>query len=524
MPKFARLFALLALFALAAGSLRAQTTRPPTLVVLITIDGFREGNLDRFGPQLHGGLARLMNGGAWFTNAHHDHAITETAPGHATLLAGRFPRSTGITANRVGVLDTLSPVVGYSGAPGASPKRFQGTTLVDWLHAKDPKSRALSVSLKDRAAILPVGRSKQQVYWYAPDGEFTTSRYYADSLPDWVRKFNARRIPESYAGKSWTPLLPDSAYKELDSVSVEGGGRDFVFPHVLPTDTAAIDAVFWMTPFGDEFEVALALEGVGALHLGEGPQTDVLAVSLSATDLINHRLGPDSKEAHDQVLRVDRTIGVLLDSLFKMRDPSRVVVALTADHGFGTIPELARNVTPPPTRVTLQPALAAARQKMLALGMDTLAMDLDYQVVLIDRATFVKAKINPDTVLRVFRQEALRTPGVYRVDRWSDLIKGDTVGDVITRRWTHQFPAEAQIEYIVTLTRGSLWQGPLIASHGTPYDYDSNVPIIFYGPEFKPGRYSDFVRTVDIAPTLAAAAGVKPGEKLDGIELTKALK
>jgi predicted AlkP superfamily pyrophosphatase or phosphodiesterase len=521
MPKFARF---LALFALAAGSLHAQTTRPPTLVVLITIDGFREGNLDRFGPQLHGGLARLVNGGAWFTNAHHDHAITETAPGHATLLAGRFPRSTGITANRVGVLDPQSPLLGSSGAPGASPLRFQGTTLVDWLHSKDPKSHALSVSSKDRAAILPVGRSKQQVYWYAPDGEFTTSKYYADSLPDWVKKFNARKIPARYAGKSWTPLLPDSAYKEPDSVSVEGGGRDFVFPHLLPTDTAGIDAFFWTTPFGDEFEVAFALEGVSSLHLGEGPQTDLLAVSLSATDAINHRLGPDSKEAHDQVLRVDRAIGVLLDSLFKMRDPSRVVVALSADHGFGTVPELAQNVSPAPTRVTLRPALAAARQRMQTLGMDTLGIDLDFQVLLIDRAAFTKAKVNPDTVLRVFREEALRTPGVSRVDRWSDLVKGDTIGDPITRRWTHQFPADAQIEYIVTLTKGSLWQGPLIASHGTPYDYDSNVPIIFYGPEFKPGRYSDFVRTVDIAPTLAAAAGVKPGEKLDGVVLTKALK
>jgi arylsulfatase A-like enzyme len=207
-----------------------------------------------------------------------------------------------------------------------------------------------------------------------------------------------------------------------------------------------------------------------------------------------------------------------------MRDPSRVVVALTADHGFGTIPELAQNVTPAPTRVTLRPALVAARQRMQALGMDTLGIDLDFQVLLIDRAAFTKAKVNPDTVLRVFREEALRTPGVYRVDRWTDLVKGDTVGDPITRRWTHQFPAEAQIEYIVTLTKGSLWQGPLIASHGTPYDYDSNVPIIFYGPEFKPGRYPEFVRTVDIAPTLAAAAGVKPGEKLDGVVLTKALK
>jgi len=293
---------------------------------------------------------------------------------------------------------------------------------------------------------------------------------------------------------------------------------------MLPADEAGIETFFWTTPFGDEYEVALALEGVNQLHLGQGPQTDVLALSLSATDAINHRLGPDSREAHDQLLRVDRTIGMFLDSLFKLRDPSSVVLALSADHGFGTIPELARGVTPAPTRVTLQPALAAARQKMKALGMDTTGIDLDFQVLLIDRAAFTKAKVNPDTVLKVFRDEAMRVPGVYRVDRFSDLVKGDTINDPITRRWVHQFPAASQIEYIVTLTKGSLWQGPLVASHGTPYDYDSNVPIIFYGPEFKPGKYSEFVRTVDIAPTLAAAVGVKPSEKLDGVVLAKVLK
>jgi predicted AlkP superfamily pyrophosphatase or phosphodiesterase len=384
--------------------------------------------------------------------------------------------------------------------------------------------RALSVSSKDRAAILPIGKSKQQVYWYAPDGEFTTSKYYRDSLPEWVLKFNARRIPDSYAGNTWTLLLADSAYKEPDSVAIEGNGRDFVFPHMLPADEAGVETFFWTTPFGDELEVALALEGVSQLRLGEGPQTDVLAISLSATDAINHRLGPDSRESHDQLLRVDRTLGIFLDSLFKLRDPSRVVIAFSSDHGFGAVPELAQGVTPQPTRVTLQPALAAARQKMMKLGMDTLGIDLDFQIVLIDRAAFTKAKVNPDTVLRVFRDEAMRTPGVYRVDRFSDLIKGDTVGDPITRRWTHQFPAGSQIEYIVTLTKGSLWQGPLVASHGTPYDYDSNVPIIFYGPEFKPGKYAEFVRTVDIAPTLAAAAGVRPSEKLDGVILTKVMK
>ena len=154
MSKFLRLFVFCALSASSAGAQVSSSTKP-TLVVMITIDGFRAGNLNRFGPQLHGGLARLMNGGAWFTNAHHDHAITETAPGHASLLSGRFPRSTGIAANRAGVLDPASPLLGLSGGPGASPARFQGTELFDWLYARNSKSRAQSADRSSRSIGTP---------------------------------------------------------------------------------------------------------------------------------------------------------------------------------------------------------------------------------------------------------------------------------------------------------------------------------------------------------------------------------
>ncbi|HEY1952231.1 MAG TPA: alkaline phosphatase family protein, partial [Gemmatimonadaceae bacterium] len=231
-----RMFLLALLFAARAGCQTAAIPAP-SLIVLITVDQMRGDYMDRFASQLHGGLARLARG-AWFTNAHHDHAITETAPGHATLLSGRFPRSTGIAANWAGVEDESAPLIGESGTMGASPRRFHGTTLVDWLRARDPQARALSVSMKDRGAILPIGRSRSEVYWYASDGRFTTSRYYRDTLPDWVSRFNARRLPQNLAGKSWTLLLPSDSYAEPDSVAVEMGGRNFLFPHQIPADTA----------------------------------------------------------------------------------------------------------------------------------------------------------------------------------------------------------------------------------------------------------------------------------------------
>jgi predicted AlkP superfamily pyrophosphatase or phosphodiesterase len=501
----------------------AQPARKPNLVVLVTIDQFRADYLDRFGAQMHGGIARMMRDGATFTDAHHDHAITETAPGHATLLSGRFPRSTGIMMNSIGVTDTSKPLLAGAYGMGASPKRFKGTTLADWLRTADPRSRAFSVSMKDRAAILPIGTSKSDVYWYSPDGTFSTSRYYRDSLPAWVGAFNERHLPQSYAGKQWTLLLADSAYHEADSVTAESSGSAYTFPHELPNDWSQAADIVRGTPFMDELVVAFALNGVEALQLGKGPQTDLLAVSLSATDVIGHRFGPDSREMHDQVLRVDRAVGVLLDSLFKLRDPATITVVLSADHGVGTIPELApASIQPRPQRVDIRPLLAPVRAGMATRHLDTLAIDIDQNLVFVDRDAFKAAKVNVDSVLDALAKTLRGTPGVARVDRYPAIL-ADSMRDPIARRWAHQFPATAPIELIVTLTPLSLFGG-IVATHGSPYDFDSHVPLIFFGDGVKPGRYTEFVRTVDLAPTLAAIAEVKPTERIDGVVLKQAVR
>ncbi|MEO8564150.1 MAG: alkaline phosphatase family protein [bacterium] len=506
-----------------AGAASAQVAKKPTLVVLVTIDQFRADYIDRFGRQMDGGIARLVRGGAVFTDAHQDHGITETAPGHATLLAGRFPRSTGIIMNSIGVTDPSAPLLAGAFGNGASPKRFVGTTLVDWLHSDDARSHALSVSMKDRAAILPVGKSRADVYWYSPDGRFTTSSYYRDSMPGWVTAFNEQGFGQRYGGKTWDLLLKESEYPEPDSVPVEAMGKGFTFPHALPEDGYDAASVIRATPFIDDLVVSFALEGVRSLKLGTGPQTDLLAVSLSATDVIGHTFGPDSREIHDQVLRVDHAVGRLLDSLYAMRDSSTVTVVLTADHGVGTIPELApASVQPRPVRAHLAGVLAPIRVGMAKAHLDTLAIDLDQDLVFADRAKFKAARVNADSVLGVVAAALRAAPGVERVDRFSALL-ADTLKDPIARRWAHQFPATAQIEMIVTLTPFSTFGGN-VASHGSPHDYDSHVPLIFYGAGVRPGRYSEFVRTVDLAPTLAALAEVKPTERIDGVVLKQAVR
>ena len=495
----------------------------PTLLVFITVDQMRADYLERWKGQLTGGLKRLAEGGAVFTNGHQDHAITETAPGHASTMSGRFPRSTGITRNLAGVNDPNSPLIG-SRALGASPFRFRGTTLVDWLTAANSATKALSVSYKDRGAILPIGRSKQQVYWYGSGGSFTTSKWYRDTLPDWIQAFNLRQMPQSYAAKSWEPLLSASDYAEPDSIAAESRGRAFVFPHRLSAgpDTAAAQLPGF--PFMDEVTAALALHGLQSLELGKGPGTDVVAVSFSATDIIGHRFGPDSREVHDQILRLDRILGGFIDSLYKLRDSTRIIFAFTSDHGVASFPELnTGRLNPPPSRVNLTPAIDAAVAVMRRAKADTGAVDLESGAFVVERRpgiTPALIKESTDSFVAVAR----RIPGVLRADRFRELASADFGKDPIARRWIQMFPPDVPVEATVTLAPGNYWWYYGVAQHGTPHDFDSHVPIIFYGPGFKPGRYDQFARTVDMAPTLAQVLGVTPTEPLDGKPLTAAIR
>jgi predicted AlkP superfamily pyrophosphatase or phosphodiesterase len=517
-------------------SAQAPESSTPKLVIFITVDAMRPDYLTRFESQLTGGLGRLYRGGAFFTNAFQDHAITETAPGHSATMSGRFPVHTGIQANSAGVYDSTVSLIDAPG-PGASPFRFRGTTLSDWLIAKDRRTKVLSVSRKDRAAILPIGRSKQPVYWYAPNGNFTTSTYYASTLPAWVAAFNARKLPASYAGRTWQLLLPDSAYREPDSVPVEAGGVGYLFPHpeAIAPDSAAVSLAGF--PWMDDVTLQFALAGVNALNLGVGPQTDVLAISLSTTDAIGHRYGPDSRELHDQILRLDRFLGAFLDSLFRIRDQKTVVVALTADHGLTPFPDVhAHDPNAGARRVDITPVLQQLNSSLTAAGVSGNGLrsisgdftgngfSMEGGVLELDKPALAKARINQDSLLRELRAAFLRVPGVARADRISDLAHADTVNDRIARRWLHMFADESKAALVVTLAPYNYWYGGTIAQHGSPNDSDAHVPIIFYGDRIRPGRYPEFARVVDMAPTLAAIIHVRPQERLDGHILQDAIK
>ncbi len=496
---------------------------PHRLVVLLVIDQLRPDYLERYRAQWTGGFARLLREAAYFPTGMQDHALTETAPGHATLLSGRDPGHAGIVSNSRGVNDPAFPVLGAKGEPGASPLRFRGTTLYDWMRASDPAARLLAVSGKDRGAILPVGRARGPVYWYV-DGRFTTSRYYADSLPAWVTAYNARQGPRHLAGKAWTLLLPASTYREPDAMAFENGGRDVTFPHRLPgtPDSAA----HWLPryPWMDSLTLDFAVDGVARLGLGRRNDPDLLVISLSATDHIGHEFGPDSREIHDHLLRLDRWLGLFLDSLATLVPWDQTVLVLTADHGVVSFPELALAQGRRAGRVSLEAVLRPAVASLQVRFGETFSMEFNAGLLSADLGRLRARGVNVDSLAEALAVAARAQPGVTQAYTARSLA-GAPRTDPHAARWRRSLPMDYGWLFCAVLEPGYIWATePGWTTHGTTNPDDVNVPIAFFGGGIRPGVYRRPVPTVDIAPTLAALLHLTPAEPLDGRALPEVLR
>jgi hypothetical protein len=490
-----------------------------SLVVVIAVDQFRPDYLPRYAHQFTGGFRRILDRAALFDHARQDHAITETAPGHSTILSGRDPAHTGIVSNQRGVADSTAPILGSPSAPGASPRHFRGTTLYDWMRAADPDIRLLSVSRKDRGAILLVGRARAPVYWWV-DGRFTTSRYYADSLPGWVQVFNARHSAERFAGRAWTPLLPPAEYAEPDSEPYENGGHEIAFPHRFPADPTESARAFLRYPWMDSVTLAFALEGARALGLGRRARPDLLTISLSTTDAVGHAFGPDSRELHDHLLRLDRWLGWFLDELAKTAPARRTLLVLTADHGVQSFPER----SPGRGRVSLDDLVSSAgRALSLRLSADP-ALDFDSGLLSADTAALRARGVKLDSLAAALAAQVTQRSGIRRVYTPASL-RSSPPRDAEAALWRRTIPSGYGWLLCASLRPGFVWSPPdqLIAEHGSTAPADLEVPIAFLGRGVRPAVIHRPVETVDIAPTLAALLGLRPAEALDGVPLPEAL-
>ena len=497
--------------------------RPPSLVVLVAIDQMRGDYLARFARQWTGGFARLATRGIVFANGREYHATTETAPGHSTMLSGREPGHTQIVSNNLAVQDPEAPVLGAPIGPGASPRRFHGTTLVDWMLGRDPATRVLSVSRKSDAAILPIGRAKAGVYWFE-NGDFTTSRYYADSLPSWVVAFNARQSAAALAGTAWNLLLNDSAYQEPDSEPFENGGASFTFPHPLPSTADSANRAIPGYPWMDSLTLAFALEGVRTLQLGRRAGPDLLSISLSTTDIVGHAYGPDSRELHDQLLRLDRFLGWFLDSLAQLVPANRTVLALTGDHGVTSLPEYTVLVRHQPGgRIWLGGPAAAMGQRLRERYAVDFSLDFHSGLISADVAALRARGVNVDSLAAALAGAVRALPGVARVYTPATLAAAPP-GDEGARLWRRLLPIDYGWLIAALPKPGYIWStGALRAEHSGAHPEDINVPVAFLVPGATPQHPARPVNTVDIAPTLAALLGIRPTEPVDGVVLPEVL-
>ena len=486
---------------------------PPALVVLMTVDQLRPDYPDRFASDLTGGFARLAREGAFFTRGMQDHAITSTAPGHATLWSGRFPANTGIISNDLGVPDPSHPLVDGADGPGAFPRRFRGTALYDWLRAADEETRMFSVSRKDRGAILPVGTARVPTFWWSADGRFTTSTYYSDTLPTWVTRWNDRLRRAQWSGRTWSLALPEQAYPEPDDRSYEGmgAGRGNTFPHRMGS-IRDLDDFPWM----DSLTLELALTGMRELQLGRRGATDLMAVSLSTLDAIGHHFGPDSRELHDHFVRLDRWLGTFMSTLEAELAGRAVLFVVSSDHGVESMPEHLRALGfGRGGRIDLAAPLARIIAPLQRRHQHDFGVLMQDGLVLADTVTLAARGMEVAELGRRVAAAFSEQEGVARTFT-PETLDAAPLANEAANRWRRTIPPEYGWIALAEPEPGWVFGRATVAQHGTPLPDNIMVPVFFLGPGIPERRVERPIRTVDVAPTVAALLGLCPTEVVDG--------
>jgi predicted AlkP superfamily pyrophosphatase or phosphodiesterase len=502
---------------------RAAGAAAPRLVLFVSVDQMRYDYLTRFAPLYKGGLRRLIDHGAVFTNAHYRHGNTETGPGHSVLLSGRSPRHSGIVANQwydealrrdVNVVE--DPVVSNFGGAGyaASPANFLGFTVGDVLKRRTPGSRVVGVALKDRSAILMAGPRADAAYWLSNSaGGFVSSTYYMAAPPEWLVRWNAKRLGEAPERRVWSRLLPDEGlyrqYAGPDDVKGEWDGVDTVFPHRVRDvpPSAAFYEDLRRTPFGDELVLEATLEAMAAHRLGADDDTDLLAVGFSSTDNIGHTYGPGSQEAMDEYLRLDVTLGRLFDEVDRRVGLDRVVFGLSADHGALPLVETLMAQGKPARRVRTEEILGPVTRALQArYGADNrLVARFMAPDFYLDLDELARRGLPRRDVEQAVEEALMGTGLVERVYTHERLMGDPPRDDPYFAPMRRSFFATRSPHVIVLLKQWMyLGDRPGGTGHGTPYEYDRHVPVVFMGPSVRAGAYAGACGPEDIAPTMGA--------------------
>ena len=517
----------------------SQTPSPsdrPKLVVGIVVDQMRQEYLYRFYNKYgNGGFKRFMNDGFMLKNAHYNYAPTITGPGHASVYTGTTPAVHGIISNEWYdknlhkevncVNDPNQKAVGNTDSKGEiSPWRLLTTTITDELKLFSQKrSKVIGISIKDRAAVLPGGHMADGAYWYdGKSGNFITSTYYMTQLPEWVQKFNAQKLPDQYLSKEWKTVYPIEQYVESgpDDNPYEGkiGGKEkTTFPYDLKElrkNNTGHDLLTTL-PFGNDLLTEMAKATLAGENLGRGSFTDFLAVSYSSTDILGHGVGPNAIEIEDMYIRLDKNLEDLFKTLDGAVGAGNYTVFLSADHAVSDVAQYLKDNRVPSgyfnaanTKATLNDFL-----KKYFPGKDMIEA-IDGEQIFFDQEAFqndpkssgVELMVATELVMNyLLSQEGVAnvfSESIIRQGRYDEAgVKGMVIRGYHPKRSGDVVMVLEPGWYDASRIHGT--------THGSPYTYDTNVPMLFYGRGIKKGSSVKYHPITDIAPTLSMLLNIK---------------
>ncbi|WBL43503.1 alkaline phosphatase family protein [Algoriphagus halophytocola] len=502
----------------------------PKLIVGIVVDQMRQEYLHKYYDRYEeGGFKRLMNEGFMAKNGHYNYIPTYTGPGHASVYTGATPSTHGIIGNNWYVKElgksiycaedsTVSNVGGTARSGEISPRNLLSTTVTDELRmATNQRSKVVGVAIKDRGASLPAGHLGD-AYWYeGANGEFMTSTYYYESLPDWVKEFNEQNKPASYLNQTWETLYPGDTYIQsiADDNDFEAAfsGKD---TPSFPYDLAALQenngglGMISSTPFGNSLTLDFALAALEGEKMGMGEETDFLALSFSSTDYVGHRFGPTSRELEDTYLRLDQEIKRLLDYLDENYGKGEYLVFLTADHAVADIPSLMQSMNMPGGYLNSGQVKSETNDFLIKnYGPGEWVKNISNDQIFLNEPYILEKGISLADMENALAHFLLRFDGIKEIYtssamRNSFFAKGRP--HLVQMGYNQKASGNLMIILESSWLSGS---GPTGTTHGSGYTYDTHVPILFYGWNVKAGQTSRYITITDIAPTVSMLLDIK---------------
>ncbi len=524
--RFARRAAACLALLFAAGMAQAQAPTP-RLVVFIAIDGLPQWQVLHYRDQLvPDGFARFLERGSWFAQASQGHGFTVTASGHAAMLTGAYPRRTGIIGNewldpRTGkeeynTADAQSDYLGQGAREGTSPRNLKAETLGEVMRRVNPAAKVVTVSGKDRGAILLAGHTGAAYMYLTDNGEFSSTTYYMPRHPAWVERFNARKPADRYFRTEWKPLLPEAAYERSIADGQSWFGKQGgALPMVMgsPKDEAPGKAFYGLllaSPFIDQLELDFARAAIEGEGLGADDVPDLLGVSLSGHDYVNHRWSAESRLSHDHFLRLDRMLQDFFAYLDQRIGRDRYLVVLTADHGFMPAVEVSLAKGLPAGRFNYRQAVRRINEGLAErFGAGRWVVGFSAATLMLDKATVARSGANLAQVTELARSILVQEPGIDTAYTRQELIAGNRTGERFFEAAQRAFHPDVSADIQLMLKPWWAFGGSSGATHGSPHAYDAHVPILFWGPKWAGrGRVDAPVEVVDIASTLSRVLGI----------------